>query len=216
MLIKFTTKDAHVKVVPLVPISADARKVKISKSQIQLLPGNNFVTDNEWLIMKDHLATEISSGVLTVVEKRVEPSKRSPTGKARNLREMPVGIASDIIKDTTNPETLRKWYREETRDAVLQHIARRMKAVKIDPADDPDDGKNDIDTGDDDGSDTGNNGNDPLDKSGTKELDDMTINELRKYAEDNEIVVSGTKKDEILDAIKTAIVEKENGGGSNQ
>jgi hypothetical protein len=209
MLINFKTKNAHVKCVPLIPVTPEAQKAKVTKSQIQLLPGANYVTDDEWLIMKAHLSMEIGNGSISVIEKKVDPSKRAPSGKARNLREMPAGVAAGIIKETTNPETLRKWYSEETRDDVLLHIVKRMKAVKIDPTDI---GKED----DEDIGNTGDSGSsDETDSSGGaggKPLQEMNKNELIAYAKSKNLEVSGTKE-EILAQI--LLEESDPDGGAD-
>jgi hypothetical protein len=131
MLIRYKPKQDHIKCVPLIPSSAETKNLKLDRSQVQLLPGINEVTDDEWLVMKPHLAAEIKSRVITVVEKEVAKSKRAPEGKARNLKELPSVDAVALVGETVNPDTLNRWYQKETREEVRLSIVERMKELKL-------------------------------------------------------------------------------------
>jgi hypothetical protein len=95
------------------------------------LPGPNEITEDEWKVMQPHLAAEIKSGIITVIEKEVAKSKRAPEGKARNLKELPAPDAVELIGETLNPDTLERWYQKETREEVRLAIVERMKELKI-------------------------------------------------------------------------------------
>ncbi|MDR0758687.1 MAG: hypothetical protein LBF74_01060 [Treponema sp.] len=131
MLIRYKPKQDHLKCVPLIPSAAEAKNFKLERSQVELLPGINEVTDDEWRMMKPNLAAEIKSGVITVIEKDVAKSKRAPEGKARNLKELPAMEAVALVGETVNPNTLNRWYQKETREEVRLTIVERMKELKI-------------------------------------------------------------------------------------
>jgi hypothetical protein len=130
MLIRYKPKQDHLKCVPLIP-SAAGKTLKLERTQIQLLPGMNEVSDDEWQVMKPHLAAEIKSGVIKVIEKEVEKSKQAPDGKARNLKQFSAREAVALVAETVNPDTLNRWYQKETREEVRLAIVERMKELKI-------------------------------------------------------------------------------------
>jgi hypothetical protein len=190
MLIRYKPKQDHLKCVPLIPSAAETKNLKLERTQVQLLPGINEVSDDEWQVMKPHLAGEIKSGVIKVVEKEVKKSSRAPDGKARNLKELPSMDAVALVGETVNPDTLNKWYQEETREEVRLTIVEHMKELKMEiPKFKP--------ISQDDDSDA-NSGDNP-----EKSLEDMTKEELIAYAESKGITVSGNKPD-IFAAIKAA------------
>ena len=192
MLIKYQPKQDHIKCVPLVPINAEQRKIRLTRSQVQLLPGTNEVTDDEWDVMKAHLAAEIARGEILTIERDLAKSKKNPNGgKACNLKDMPVQEAIALVTACVNPDTLTKWYKEEVRDEVRLNIVEKMKELKMDlpkfiPGSVEDDENDPEKTGD-----------------GSKALGDMTIDELKAYATEKGITVSGNKA-EIIEAIKEA------------
>jgi hypothetical protein len=135
MLIKYQPEYDHIKCVPLVHSlnePDELKKIILTRPQVQLLPGVNEVTDDEWKIMKPHLAAELKSKVISIVEKEVQKSKRAPDGKAKNLKEMPADEAIELVSKCVNPDTLKKWYREETREEVRLSIVEMMKELKVD------------------------------------------------------------------------------------
>ena len=130
MLIRYKPKVDHVKCIPLIPDPKDPKSY--DRNQIMLIPGTNEITDDEWAAIKSLVATEIKLGEISVMN--VE-SKKSKDGKARSLKEVPFSIARDIIAKCNNPATLKKWYKEETRDEVLLAVTKQMRKVKLDPDD---------------------------------------------------------------------------------
>jgi len=192
MLIRYKPKYDHIKCVPLIATTPETQKLKIDRTQVQLLPGVNEVTDNEYEVMKLHIASEIKSGEISVIEKEVPKGKTSAKdGKAHDLKNMPAKDAIVLVGECVNPDTLVKWHKEETRDEIRIAIVEKMKELKIDiPKFIPGF------TNDDDNTTTTENG-------GVKNLDDMTEAELKAYAEEKKIKVSGNRA-EILAAIKKA------------
>jgi len=191
MLLRYKPKHEHIKCVPLIPTTPETKKLKIDRPQVQLLPGVNEVTDNEWEVMKLHLSREIKNGDISVIEKEVAKSKTNPSGgKAHNLKNMPAKDAIILVGECVNPDTLAKWHKEETRDEIRLAIVEKMKELKIDiPKFIPG-----LAGDDDENSESGDGG---------KNLDDMTVEELKTYAAEKNITVSGNKA-EIIAAIKAA------------
>jgi hypothetical protein len=68
MIVRYKPKNDHIKIVPLVPVDDAGRKAKLSgtKSQIQLLPGVNEVTDDEWIVIKPYLQSMIGKEIFAV------------------------------------------------------------------------------------------------------------------------------------------------------
>jgi hypothetical protein len=131
MLIRYRPKNDHIKCVPLIPTTDELKALTLTRSQVQLLPGINEVTDSEWKVMKEHLAAEIKSGVLAPIIRDVPKTAKAPTGKAKNLKEMPAKEAVKLIKGCMNPDTLKKWYQEETREEVRLVIVKKMEELKV-------------------------------------------------------------------------------------
>jgi len=187
MLIKYQPKIEHMKCVPLVPTTEELKKLKLDRSQIHLLPGINEVTDDEWKVIQVHLTREIARGEITTVEKSVGKSKTNPSGgTAHNLKNMPAKDAAALVGECLNPDTLVKWYKEETREEIRLCIVEKMKELKVDIP------KFDL-TVDEEDANTGNE----------EDFEKMTVDELKAYAAEKNITVSGTKA-EIIAAIKEA------------
>jgi hypothetical protein len=196
MLIKYNPKDEHIKIIPLVPVDAEGRtaseKGQFKRTQVRLLKGTNEVTDEEWAVMKPYLKVGLASGEVIVISKEVPKSKRAPDGKATSLKEMPAKEAAVLVAECINPDTLNKWYSEESRDEIRILIVEKMKELKMDPPKlNADVLTNNEGNGENSGQKTG------------KTLDEMTVTELKAYAAEKNITVSGNK-DEILAAIKAA------------
>lgn len=130
MLLKFSPQDEHIAMVALTP----AEGVAITRDLVQLLPGVNEVTENEWKCMKPNIKAELDRGEITILAQKVT-GKDKKTVKATDLKEMPVNVAVTYIKDCMNQETLNKWFREETRDEVLAAITKRMDKLGFDKPD---------------------------------------------------------------------------------
>ena len=193
MLLSYRPKNDHIKIIPLIPVSAKAKEVKITRNQVQLLPGTNEISDDEWLVIKDHIKRELEAKIIVPIEKKVTASKRAPEGTAKNLAEMPSSEAVSIVEKCTNPETLTKWYQEETRDEVRFRIIEQMKEMKMEIPKLSASGKDDED------------GDEDSDTETEKALEKMTKEELVSYAAEKKITVpaQGTVA-EILASIKKA------------
>jgi hypothetical protein len=131
MLIRYQPKQDHIKCVTLTQTTDDLKKIKLTRTQIQLLPGVNEVTDDEWKVMQVHLAREITAKVIVPIIREVPKSKRAPSGKAQNLNQYPPDKAVALVKECVNPDTLKKWYQEETREEVRLVIVKKMEELKV-------------------------------------------------------------------------------------
>ena len=128
MLIRFTPKIDHLKVV----ILNQKEGLNLAKSQINLLPGTNEVTDDEWKAMRDNIQTELDSGEIRILAQKVGDGRGKPGGrKAINLKDFPVNIAIKFVSECNNPETLIKWYKEVTKEEVRLAITNKMKKLEI-------------------------------------------------------------------------------------
>jgi hypothetical protein len=192
MLIKYQPKNDHIKCVPLIPVTDEQKKYNLNRTQVQLLPGTNEVTDNEWSVMKMHLSREIARREITVIDTAAARGKKAADGKAHNLTDVPPTKAIALVDDCVNPDTLIKWHKEETREEIRLAIVEKMKELKMEIPKYKPEGNDD----DDENIDKEPEGEDDS-------LDKMTIEALKAYAADKNITVSGNKA-EILAAIKAA------------
>jgi hypothetical protein len=202
MLIKFTPQGgAHMKVVPLVAIPEVTENIAVTRKQVQLLPGTNEVTDDEWLVMKPHLKGEIEAGIVTPLAQNVT-ARNGDKIRAKNLVEFPVAVAVRFVSDCIDPDTLQKWYKEEGRDEVRVRIARRMEKLKVDPPDE------ELSLRGDD-----NDDGDPLDDKEDYDVHDadsdgvdytkMKYKQLVKIAKNKGIDTSGLEtKQAVIDALE--------------
>jgi hypothetical protein len=131
MIIQYKPKNDHIKCVPLIATTDELKKLRLTRTQVQLLPGINEVTDDEWKVLQVHLAREIKAKVLYPVIRNVPKTAKVPDGKAKNLKEMPAKEAVKFVKDCVNPDTLKKWYQEETREEVRLVIVKKMEELKV-------------------------------------------------------------------------------------
>jgi hypothetical protein len=195
MLIKYTPKTDHIKCVPLITTDSS---VKLTRSQVDLSPGINEVSEDEWKVMQTILADD---NEITIVETKAKSATEKPK-HARALKDIASTQAVEAVKNCSSVETLKKWYRFETREIVLLAIIRQFKKLNVDPFESTED---DASAADDDGENSGkeNTGDDEVDKT----LDKMTKEELLAYAAEKGIAVDG-KKEEILASIKAAVENK--------
>jgi hypothetical protein len=131
MLIRYQPKQDHIKCVALIQTTDELKKIKLTRSLVQLLPGINEVTDDEWKVMKVHLAGEIKAKVIVPVIQEVAKSKNAPDGKAQNLKQYSTNKAVVLVKECVNPDTLKKWYQEESREEVRLVIVKKMEELKV-------------------------------------------------------------------------------------
>jgi hypothetical protein len=146
MLLKWN--PTRIVVLPLVKTAEAHEAINITRDQVNLLPGVNEISDDEWEIVRAHCKEMIRRGDLEILMKDV-PAGKGKSKTARNLTEMPSNEAKKLIAQAVNPDTLQKWEQEESREEIRTLIQRRMAKLKVDPADEviPDDNEP-VETGD--------------------------------------------------------------------
>ena len=202
MLIKFMPKVEHLKCIMLTPKPG----LEVGRSMVQLIPGTNEVTDDEWKAMRGNIQSELESGEIKILAQKL-----SAGAKAKNLKEMSAANAVRYVNECNSPETLKKWYSEITKEEVRLAITKRMQKLGVEPPEEKDVSSEEdeiTDPDDDDEDET-----DPVDEkkseaeSGTESLDEatlatMTVEELKAVCEEKGIDAKKlTKKSDLIEAL---------------
>lgn len=208
MLIKFNPKVEHLKCVVLTPKEG----LTLTRTMVQLLPGTNEVTDDEFKAMRGNIVKELEDNEIIILAQKVGEGRGKPGGrKAKNLVDMPVNIAVKYVSECNNPDTLIKWYKEVTKEEVRLAITKRMKSLNIDTPEDEipeapnaspmslDEFDNDDfeDFGDEDDSE------DETEETGSEDVSEMSVKELKAKCEGLGIDTKGLKKDELIEALNS-------------
>ena len=190
MLITYKPATDHIKCIPLIPDIKNPQSY--SRGMVQLVPGTNEITDNEWEAIKPHLAVELKNGEIAVLE--IESGK-TKNGEAGSIKDVPINAARGIIQECNNPATLKKWLVEESRDEVLAAVTKQMRKLKIDPEEIEAEIEKAAKVA------VGNK----ADGNGEKPLEGMSREELLAYAKEKNISIAANGGEaEILAAIKKA------------
>jgi hypothetical protein len=201
MLIKFMPKVEHLKCIMLAPKDG----LKLERSMVQLIPGTNEVTDDEWKAMRGNIQSELDSGEIKILAQKL-----SAGAKAKNLKEMSAANAVRYVNECNSPETLKKWYSEITKEEVRLAITKRMQKLGVEPPEEKDDLSEEDETTDpdDDGEDETT---DPVDEkkseSDSESLDEatlatMTVEELKAVCEKKGIDAKKlSKKSDLIEAL---------------
>lgn len=206
MLIKFNPKVEHLKCVVLTPKEG----LTLTRTMVQLLPGTNEVTDDEFKAMRGNIVKELEDNEIIILAQKVGEGRGKPGGrKAKNLVDMPVNIAVKYVSECNNPETLVKWYKEVTKEEVRLAITKRMKSLNIDTPEDeipeaPNASPMSLDEFDDDDfEDFGDedDSEDETEETGSEDVSEMSVKELRLKCEELGIDTKGLKKDELIEAL---------------
>ena len=208
MLIKFNPKVEHLKCVVLTPKEG----LTLTRTMVQLLPGTNEVTDDEFKAMRGNIVKELEDNEIIILAQKVGEGRGKPGGrKAKNLVDMPVNIAVKYVSECNNPDTLIKWYKEVTKEEVRLAITKRMKALNIDTPEDeipetPNASPMSLDEFDDDDfEDFGDedDSEDETEETGSEDVSEMSVKELRLKCEELGIDTKGLKKDELIEALNS-------------
>lgn len=203
MLIKFMPKVEHLKCIMLTPKDG----LKLERSMVQLIPGTNEVTDDEWKAMRGNIQSELESGEIKILAQKL-----SAGAKAKNLKEMSAANAVRYVNECNSPETLKKWYSEITKEEVRLAITKRMQKLGVEPPEEKDDSseEDEIAAPDDDDEDETT---DPEDEkkseaeSDSESLDEatlatMTVEELKAVCEEKGIDAKKlSKKSDLIEAL---------------
>ena len=203
MLIKFMPKVEHLKCIMLTPKDG----LNLGRSMVQLIPGTNEVTDDEWKAMRGNIQSELDSGEIKILAQKL-----SAGVKAKNLKEMSSANAVRYVNECNSPETLKKWYSEITKEEVRLAITKRMQKLGVEPPEEKDDSseEDEIASPDDDDVDETT---DPEDEkkseaeSDSESLDEatlatMTVEELKAVCEKKGIDAKKlSKKSDLIEAL---------------
>ena len=195
-------KVEHLKCIMLTPKPG----LEVGRSMVQLIPGTNEVTDDEWKAMRGNIQSELDSGEIKILAQKL-----SAGVKAKNLKEMSAANAVRYVNECNSPETLKKWYSEITKEEVRLAITKRMQKLGVEPPEEKNDSseEDEIAAPDDDDEDE----TDPVDEkkseaeSGTESLDEatlatMTVEELKAVCEEKGIDAKKlTKKSDLIEAL---------------
>lgn len=198
MLIKFMPKVEHLKCIMLTPKEG----LELGRSMVQLIPGTNEVTDDEWKAMRGNIQSELDSGEIKILAQKL-----SAGVKAKNLKEMSAANAVRYVNECNSPETLKKWYSEITKEEVRLAITKRMQKLGVEPPEEKDVSSEEDETTDPD--DDGEDETDPVDekKSDSETLDEatlatMTVEELKAVCEKKGIDAKKlSKKSDLIEAL---------------
>lgn len=217
MLLKFTPKSEHIKCVALTPVEGAV----MTKTLVQLLPGTNEITEDEWKCIRPNIADELERGEITILAQKVSDGRGKPGGrKAKDLVQMPVNIAVTYVSECINPETLVKWYKEETREEVRIHITKKLEKLGVPiPEDEIPDAPNaspmsleEFDGDEDSAGETEDESASGVEDDDENDIDDsIDLNAMKKedlLAKAKELGVENAdamKKAELIDAINAAV-----------
>lgn len=200
MLIKFMPKVEHLKCIMLTPKDG----LKLERSMVQLIPGTNEVTDDEWKAMRGNIQSELESGEIKILAQKL-----SAGAKAKNLKEMSAANAVRYVNECNSPETLKKWYSEITKEEVRLAITKRMQKLGVEPPEEKDDSSEEDEIAAPDDDDDEDETTDPEDekKSDSESLDEanlatMTVEELKSVCEKKGIDAKKlSKKSDLIEAL---------------
>lgn len=195
-------KVEHLKCIMLTPKEG----LELGRSMVQLIPGTNEVTDDEWKAMRGNIQSELDSGEIKILAQKLS------TGvKAKNLKEMSAANAVRYVNECNSPETLKKWYSEITKEEVRLAITKRMQKLGVEPPEEKDDLSEEDETAepDDDGEDKtdSEDGKKSESESGPESLDEatlatMTVEELKAVCERKGIDAKKlSKKSDLIEAL---------------
>lgn len=203
MLLRFSPKHEHIKMVALSQVEG----VTLTKTIVQLLPGVNEVTDDEWKAMKGNITNEIEKNEIVILAQKVSDGRGKPGGrKAKDLVQMPVNIAVNYVNECTNPQTLKKWYEEETREEVRLHITKKIEKLELEF---PESEIPEVPNASPMSLEEWEQAEDEESKEQEEEYNDsidyntMSKEELVEVAKEKGLEVAGLKKQEIIDMIKS-------------
>lgn len=126
MFVKYTPRQQHIKVVPVVSGSGNISAAE----SVVLNPGTNEVSDEKWEKIKASLASEIADG--TVKPFSVETKKSGQAAKAKTLKDVPAKTAAMIVSSCSNKDTLRSWFKDTLPDEIALLVVRRMRQLNMD------------------------------------------------------------------------------------
>jgi len=137
-------KRQCIKVIPVVAANG------IEVDTVTLLPGNNAVDPKVWQQARLNVLNQIGNSIIEVAAQVEE--KQEPTGKkikdkngkeisekklvtivkGKTLKQLDTKSAEEVVLDTYNLDTLKKWKEKENRDSVRSAILNQIEIVEKD------------------------------------------------------------------------------------
>lgn len=99
-----------------------------SGKKVYLLPGNNKVDAEAWEQLRPHVAELIGKTLIEVAGK-VTDKDGKVTIEDKDLKDLQIAQAEDVVKKTFSLETLESWKVKETRDSVRLAIMNQIEKV---------------------------------------------------------------------------------------
>lgn len=130
MIVKWT--EQRLLVIPIFANDKDAKDLQTTTvPQVVLFPGWNDIADPQWQDARIRIPERIQAG--TVIE--LADVRKGAEGKAdkvvqKTLADLDPKRAIQIVTETVNPFTLKKWDSEEVRDGVLKSIRDRITEIE--------------------------------------------------------------------------------------
>ncbi|MBR3197078.1 MAG: hypothetical protein IKF66_01105 [Methanobrevibacter sp.] len=211
MLIRYAPKIEHLKCVML----TQKEGLKLDRSMVQLIPGTNEVTDDEYKAMRGNIQAELDSGEIKILAQKLDNGT-----KAKNLKEMSAANAIRLVNECNSPDTLKKWWKEITKEEVRLAITKKMEKLGVEPPEDEipdDDGTSETVSAEDDveddkelkdskkTADDSEGSEDEDDELDEAELATKTVDELKALCEKKGIDTKKlTKKSDLVEALMGA------------
>jgi hypothetical protein len=134
MFIKYTPKVSRIKVIPLIPVKAEAAGYTFDNDTVTLRPGTNELTEKEWAAIQPHIQEQLGKEIVPF-SVPLKAGVEGKENKAKTLKDVPVATARKIIQGCQDPTTLKKWFNQELPDELLLVLSKRMRKLKIEPED---------------------------------------------------------------------------------
>lgn len=115
-------KDAGLILVPVLFENGQTEK------HLKLLPGNNYVTTEDWEKAKKHCEELLKNKTLQEITSNAGGEKKY----IQSISDLKPDRAKEIINECFNLETLNKWYVEETRGDVRNAVDDRIHFIDKD------------------------------------------------------------------------------------
>jgi len=138
MFVKYTPKNPHIKVIPLLPDKKNNEGYAFDNDSVTLRPGVNEITEKEWDAIQPHIKDQLGKEIVAFTVEG-KPGKGGGKRKAKTLKDVPVSTARKLIQDCKDPKTLKKWFEQELPDEILLVLSKQMRKLKVEPEDGKDD-----------------------------------------------------------------------------
>jgi len=97
-------------------------------AKVYLLPGNNKVDSKIWEHVRAHVSDAIGKTIIEVAGKVTEKEGQMVI-EDKDLKDLAVGVAEEVVGKTYNLETLEAWKTKETRDSIRLSIMNQIEKI---------------------------------------------------------------------------------------